>query len=642
LILLSISILAIVISVLVYRRQPLELILRLASIVCIYLLISNYSLTINEDAPPSKPIVLVDYSMSMAHSIPRILDAVSKIDFPHELFFFNENLLTDIEPQHPGSYTDMTRAIMEADKMQPSIMLLITDGNHNFGASPLTILDGIKAPVYIYGIGEETPRDVSIIDITSPKYAHLGDSIQITVIVASSGFSAGTGQMALYLASGKKLATQIFPLSSTPARRRLDLWYVAADTGASRLRVNIEPQPDEISYDNNRANLSLEVLKQKIMVLYYTDHISFNTKFLLESLSRDANLSVSSIVDQGSGKYSRVEGGYDVNALQEPAGFDVVILDNANLARIPWTNLPGLLNNGKGIVLIGKIEGLNEQWRNITPINTTAGILEGTHKIEITEPFSVLSDGDYPPARNVNRIVSSKQDATVLARTNNLPVIGFRQQGKGRIFQICIGDLGTWNFLQRGLKNKDLLNDFIGDVVRFLSPMGTHTRLMLETKKRDHAVGETMHLTLQSYDRNFRSAGGGDFFLVADGAIIPFYETRHGSYEADVVLQETGVQHMFAQGEIDGDTLRSNAIDVNITPRSDETEQRLNRVLLESIATQTDGKFLTLDELTRTTPPDTERRKASKVINLNSPVIYFAVLIMLTADWILRRRRGIT
>jgi len=642
LILLSISLLAIIVSVLVYRRQPLELILRLASIVFMYLLISNYTLTINEDAPQNTPIVLVDHSKSMAHSIPLILDAVSNIDFPHELFFFNESLLTDIEPQHHGLYTDMTRAIKEADKMQPSILLLVTDGNHNFGASPLTIIDEINTPIYIYGIGEDTPRDASIIDVTSPTYAHLGDSIQINVIVESSGFSTGTGQAALYLASGKQLATQTFPLSSTPARSKLNLWYFAADTGASRLSVNIEPLPDEISYDNNRSTLSLNVLKEKIMVLYYTDHISFNTKFLLESLSRDANLSVSSIADQGAGKYRRVEGGKTVNALPDIAGFDVVILDNVNLARIPWTNLPGLLDGGKGIVLIGKIEGLNEQWRNITPIITTGVVPEGTHKIEITEPFSVLSDGDYPPARSVNRIVGSKQDATIVACINNLPVIGFRQHGKGRIFQICVADLGTWNFLQRGLKNKDLLNAFMGDVVRFLSPLGIHTRLVLDTKQRDCPVGETVYLTLQSYDRNFRSAGGGDFFLVAGDTKIPFYEKRHGAYEANIILQKTGVQNMFAQGELDGEVLTSNAIDVNITPRSDETERRLNRALLESIATQTNGKFLMLDELNRTTPPETERRKVSKVINLNSPVIYFAVLIMLATDWILRRRRGIT
>jgi hypothetical protein len=350
------------------------------------------------------------------------------------------------------------------------------------------------------------------------------------------------------------------------------------------------------------------------------------------------------VVKQGSGEYRRLHNVNEITTTPDITAFDVVILDNVNIGKIPWNNLPELVDKGKGILLTGSIEDINEQYRDIVPINTTGGRLEGKNQIQIVEPFSALTGSDFPPVGRVNRVVGSKQDATIIARSNNLPVIGFRQNGQGRIFQICIGDLGTWNFLLRGVKNKDLLNILIDDIVRFLSPQGSHTRLVLDMKQRDCQVGETAQLILQSYDRSFRSTGGGDFFLIADDQRIPFYETQEGVYEADILLQREGKQSILAMGELDGEILTSNTIDIDVKSRSDEAEHRLNRTLLESIAARTNGRILMLEELYEAAPEPSVRevRKETKVISLNTPLVYFSVLIMLAIDWILRRRRGIT
>ncbi|MDH4209912.1 MAG: hypothetical protein OEV79_00465 [candidate division WOR-3 bacterium] len=641
-ILLSISLLAIVAAFFVYRKKPLQFILRAAAVVLIYLLISNYMLRINIGASPQVPTVLIDHSASMEHNLPRIIETASQLDFPHQSFFFQESLITENKPDRLGSYTNITRALRESDRLHSSAIILITDGNHNSGVSPLTILKDMMTPVYVCGAGADKIRDVAVIDAETPAYAYLGDSIQIDVVVESSGFPSGEAQVNIDLSSGKNVAAQTVLLSESRARRSLKFKYITDVIGELHIEANVLPVPGEISYDNNKYSVSLNVIRDKIKVLYYTDHISFNTKFLRQQLKQDDNLSVSSFARRGAGKFLNIEQTTEITGLPDPATYDVIILDNVNIGRPPWSNMPEHVKQGKGLILIGAIEGINENWQRVLPINTTGGVIAGTHRVLVKEPFSVLIDEEYPPLRMIGRAVGSKEDAIIVAYAGNLPVIGYRREGQGVVYQISIIDLATWDFVQRGIKGRDLLGRFIGDIIRFLSHFGQHDRLVLAAQMEDYAIGETVNLTLQSYDRNLRRTGGGDFFLITEDANIPFYETKHGSYETSVIFENPGKHQLAAQGNLNGETLTSNKIEVNITSRPIETEQRLNLNLLERIAAGTNGKFFLLEELENIVPPQSGRQKVSKVINFNSPLTYLLVFLMLAIDWVLRRRRGIT
>ena len=73
-----------------------------------------------------------------------------------------------------------------------------------------------------------------------------------------------------------------------------------------------------------------------------------------------------------------------------------------------------------------------------------------------------------------------------------------------------------------------------------------------------------------------------------------------------------------------------------------ETEHRLNRALLERIAGATDGELFSLMDFEQLTAPDMPKIQVSKVINFDSPILYVIILGLTIADWIVRRRGGIT
>ena len=616
--------------------------LRVMAIILLYMLITNINLRLTTEQAKNEPIVLIDHSMSMKNHLPHILDMLAELEEPHGLYFFHEGMLMKEKPTDPGTYTDITTAIKEAHKLQPAALILLTDGNHNFGVSPLSVVDELDESIYIYGFGEEKPRDISIVDVIYPVYAYPNDSTKIDLIVETSGFPRGRGEATMQFVSGKPLASQSFPLSDVPARNQLTFVYVPREPGITSLKVDLTRQPGEVSYDNNTYVFSLNTVEDKINVLYYTDHVSFNTKFILKAIKQDHNLNVSAMSRSGLNRYKHIERRNEVATLPDIGKFDVVILDNVSLGTVPWPNISDVVEQGAGIIVCGVIETITARWREILPIDVLAATTKGSFPLEVIEPFSVLSNDKHPPVKIIQRILGSKQDASIIARANNLPLVGYRRHGRGKIFQICATDLGTWHFLQHGLKEYDFLYYFLGDIIRFLSSLGKHRRLVLNTQRRECAPGATVDFSLQSYDRNFRRAGGGDFFLAADEQRIPFYEVGQGLYEASLVVKDTGHLHVSAHGQLGEESMVSNGIDINVLPRAIETEYRLNRTLLKRLAELTNGRFHSADQIDSLVIPNVEKKQVSRVISVNSPIAYLAVLILLIIDWILRRRRGIT
>ncbi|UCD06299.1 MAG: hypothetical protein JSV98_03460 [candidate division WOR-3 bacterium] len=641
-ILLSISLLAIVAAFFVYRKKPLQFILRAAAVLFMYLVISNYQLRLYTDVSHHDPIVLIDYSKSMENSLEDIIETVSKIDYPHRTLFVQESLIIENRPDRLGSYTNLTKALRESDRMHSSSIFLITDGNHNSGVSPLTVIKDMVTPVYVCGAGPDGARDIAIVDIKTPAYAYQDDSIHIDVIVESNGFPSGECQVSVELSSGRKVATQTIPLSESRARRRLRFGFTTDVIGESRVNISVTPVSGESTYDNNKQSVLLNVIKSKIQVLYYTDHISFNTKFLRQRLTTDDHISLSSFTRSGTNQFFNLEHTDQANARPNPATYDVIILDNANIGRPLWSRAEEYLKEGKGLVLIGTIEGINASWQRIIPIDIAGGVITGTHRLQITESFSALKQEDYPPVSLIGRAVGSKDDATIIAYAGNIPVIAYRREGRGIVYQISIIDLARWSFMQHGVKGRERLGQLIGDIIRFLSHFGDHERLVLNSQKRDYAAGETVNLNLQSYDRDLRPAGGGDFYLAANDGEVPFYEIEYGHYETSTVFEIPGRYQVWAKGNLDDEQLSSSMIEVNISSRPLEVEQNININLLERIATGTNGEFFSLEELANIVPPESSKKQISRVFDFNSPITYVLVLTLLIVDWVLRRRRGIT
>lgn len=577
----------------------------------------------------------------MSRSAQIINEAIDKVTYPHTVVYFSESLYTKpLEDSVSfGNFTNITGAIYETSTRQPSVIAVISDGNHNVSTIPLSRLSELNIPVYCFGVGSATQRDVTLADLSYPEYVYVNDSIHVLVTVQSQGFEAGTGTIDLTMKNAK-VQSATYPLSTVTAKSSIEFWIPATEIGDKTFKVVLEPLSGENSYENNEAQFSVRILKEKLKVLYYTEHISFSTKFVLRALTQNSRVELMPVARVAKGVMQNLNT-HEPGRLPSLNVFDVIILDNCALSRLPWTQVEEFLQHGGGILCMGVLEGQTARWRDVLPITTTTVPIKGTHALTIVEPFSVLTPyNEYPPLSTINRVRTVKQDAVIIAQTKNIPVFAYRAHAGGLVFQINTTDLGTWQFLWHGMKNTDILSTLLADIVRFIAPSGHSTRLVLESLRREYTIGETAEMTLQSFDRDYRRSGGGDFFMEYGTQRIPFFETQKGVYKASFIIDKPGQHKLTAHGKLHEEELQSNEVKLRVSEGTVESEQGLNKEFLQAIASKTGGAYAPFKEFGMFEPPPRSEQYIVSPLYLDAPIIYFVIVVLLAAEWFLRRRKG--
>jgi hypothetical protein len=639
--LISLIIVSIILTVVLYRKNPVFIPVRIAAIVLLALLIFNVALPLRQKKAYTPPLLLRDHSASMAAHTTIITATVAEIKYPHVVVYFSESLYTQAPEDTAtlGKFTNITGALRESYTSNPSSIIVISDGNHNVNADPLSQIETPRVPVHCFGIGRESRRDALLTDVVYPEYAYAGDSVHVQVTVQSAGFETGTGTVELQTKGGAMLQRMKFPLSTVRAKNTVAFTMPVEGLGEKTFRLVLKPLSAEHSYENNETSFSVHVLEEKLNVLYYTEHISFTTKFLLQILRASKRLNVTPVVQLTQGSLRNANTQREVS-LPSLAAFDVVIFDNIRTRHIPWSEVEEFLGNGGGILCIGTLENQTAQWREILPIAAHSPVA-GNHQLTIVEPFSILSPYDeYPPLATINRVTGVKQDAVVIAETNKIPVIAYRTHAHGVVFQINTSDIGTWHFLMQGMKREDVLSDLIADIVRFIAPSGHSGRLMLSSLRNRYYVGDIVDATLQSFDRDYRHAGGGDFFMKYDTSRIPFFEVQKGIYKATFIADKPGTYSLTARGKLHQEELASNELNLTIHAGTIESDQGLNKEFLEAVARTTGGTYAHFDEFSSFKPPPPQEQHIVRTFYLDKPITYILIVLVLAVEWFMRRKRG--
>jgi hypothetical protein len=642
LIIFLISLVVLALTVILYYKTPALLPLRAVCIILLYVLISGFVLSYTANKKKNPAVLLVDHSGSMTKYLDHVDSVLTAVDFTGQKFYFSETLFTEdpVESIVSNRFTDIGRVIEKAAKMDPSAIILISDGNHNYGHFPFSKIKAYAIPVYCFGIGSEKISDLAIIDISYPSFVFLNDSIKVTAVVESQGFSKNQKSI-ISLHYNKKINDRSLLLSDIRSKTDLEFRVFIDQPENAVLTLDAKHQPEEVNYENNHAQLSLKVLQNKIKVVYYTGHLSFNTKFMARTMDQDDYIDLIAIARINKDVYFDLIRDKKLGTLPDIDDVDVMILDNADLKDLPWSGMINMIEKGMGLFCIGTIQNQDRPWNEILPINTTAALIKRDFPLQVNEPFSCLIPGDdYPPFTAINRVININDKAVIIAQSNNIPLIAYQNYGLGTVFQINVLDLGTWQFVQLGLKQKNIFTLLIGDIIRFLSPLGKNKRLFLSTLKTRYNIGENIILNLQSYDRNYRLQSGGDFFFQYKDMDIPFFETGNGRYEASFIPDQKGDIVLNASGDLDNEKLNSNTLKLSVIGTALEADKGLNQDFLVALSKQSGGAFFHLDEINDFELPRTDNVKQRMRIDLDSPITYVLIFLLLAIDWIIRRRRG--
>ncbi len=584
---------------------------------------------------------------------------------------------------------DALREVTSRKRGQPLAgILLVTDGANNSGSPPREVADLLRqegVPLYVYGVGITSPRDIIVGNIFAPDVTFVKDEVPITVRVRAQGLRGETAELVLKLDNhpvARRAITfsgdgeQVVPMRFTPEAQ-----------GDFDLEAAIEPRSDEAVKDNNSRTQRLRVIDAKIKVLLMDQSSRWEFRYLQAMLLRDRRIALKCWLVEGDPAIARGENTPYLPQFpakkEELFKYDLVIfgdVDPKGLAPSQLDNLNELISKFGGalVMVAGKRFAPTAYRRTVMEkmlpvefdsptVESPSDVSDKPIRLELTgagraNPMLRLSDKEdenntlwrqLPPVYWVAKVSRPKPAAEVLlvdpnpareSRFGKMPVIASQQYGLGQV--MFVGTDNTWRWRKNaGDIYYTTLWGQIAQRVSLQRLLGGSKRTQLTTDRQNYITGDRISIYARLYGVGFEpvqepSVKG--FHALKNGqgprpevTLRPIPE-QPGLYRAEFVAPAPGNYQFWV--EQDPNAL----LDFNITePKFELGETAMNEPLLQEIALATGGAFFreeNLYQLPETISVKTERVRSPLEVELwSSPFYYLLLLGVVTAEWILRK-----
>ncbi len=583
------------------------------------------------------------------------------------------------------------REIAEKERGQPVAgIFLATDGANNAGVEPLeaAIIAGREGlPLYIYGVGITSPRDIIVAGVFTPDIAFLGDEVPVTVRMRAQGLDGEKAILRLQLGD-REVASQEIELSSGE-EMVVPLRFVPEREGSFELTASVEPRDDETVRDNNAASQRLRVIDRKIRVLVVEETPRWEFRHLENTLTRDRRLETKFWLRDAAPEFVAAPGSPYLPSFpatrEELFEFDLVLVGDVPpeaFSSQQFADLGDFVTKFGGA--LGFIAGrrANPQAYADTPLANLLPVEMkkfGTTEERPSRSTQVLPspagredpmlrlDSDdvenlriwesLPPIQWTAPVGRAKPGAQVLledadpARTTRfgrMPIMVLQRYGLGQTLLLATDNTWRW---RRGA-NLRYYSQFWAQVVQRLALphlLGGSKRTQLSVDRPSYSTGESVVVMARLYDESYqpivRERIEGTDALEAEGAAaskpaavtLRAVPEQPGMYRAEFTASQTGLHRFKVEGDAES------AVEFEVKePRVELAETAMNLPVLQEMARLSGGQFFREESLAEL--PDVLQANDERIQTIvdadvwASPFIFVLLLGLAASEWILRKR----
>lgn len=588
----------------------------------------------------------------------------------------------------------------ETSDLPVGAVVLLSDGAENSNGSSantggidletINALHNRRLPVHTIGFGrEEAAHDVEIDDAVVATRAMADTRMTATVSFHQRGYA---GQRAtLNVKDGNKvLASKVVTLGADGTGSTETMFLSAADAGVKSIEFSVEPMRGEENTANNAVTRLVDVSAEKRRVLYVEGEPRWEYKFIRRAEAEDKGLQIVSmlrttenkIYRQGIADPSELADGFPVEA-EDLFKYQAIIIGSVEAGYFTPVQQELLREfvdkRGGGLLFLGgrfalsdggwESSSLAELFPTFLP-NAKGTFHRNAATVRLTaagaeSPVTRLLDDrganadqwrKLPPLNDYQDPGTPKPGATVLAQMvagRAMPLLVTQNYGRGKTAVLATS--GTWRW-QMGSALGDPSHDlFWQQMLRWLaadSPGQVSATMAQQTLMDDgHA-----RITAVVRDGKFTPAADahvsarviGPEGLSALVDLTPVPNTP-GTFAMDWTAAKPGsyVVEITAAGSAQGG--QELGKDVISFRREDgiienfHTEQ--NRELLQKLSQETGGRYWEQGEIARL-PREISYSEAGISVRdtkdlWDMPVVFLALLGLMSADWLLRRKWGV-
>jgi uncharacterized membrane protein len=559
-------------------------------------------------------------------------------------------------------------------------------------------------PVFTVGVGNSSRfKDAEAVRVTTPRRVLVGSAIIAETLVRLSGY--GNTKISLAISEDDKaIKTQQFDVRGGESQS-LTIEFTPTSVGNHRYTFEVKPLDGETTLENNAIDALIAVTDDKPKILYIEGEPRWEYGFIRKAATAktEKNLTLVSVLRSADGKFYRqgVESGGELTTgfpttIEELFTYQGIILGSIEANFFNYDQLKNIeqfaARRGGGVMAIGGSRAFDAGKYAQTPI---ADLLPVTlnDQVEETETMVVqnykaaltlrgrthavtrLNEDrnqsakiwdELPAISMPEMLTGTKPGATIILearsaadRNRSLPLLVEQRYGRGRTLAFTTND--SWRWRMEVASQNNYHETFWRQLMRYI--VSTTPKQFEVASERDvYVPGDMVSLRSEVNDKKFdaiRDAQVTATVTKPSGATVElplkinFSDPNGGQggeastdYRSELAADETGLYKIETTAKRGGETLGTATSSFLVTERSREFHDAAqNMELLKRMASETGGKYFPLakandllDEITMLEGKNSER--VSKDL-WDMPINFLLLVGMASAEWFLRKRRGL-
>lgn len=568
------------------------------------------------------------------------------------------------------NFQEIFSTIQNSDRNIASVSI-ISDGVITSGSNPYYDAINIGIPVFTIGIGDTTQRtDVELKKVLHNDIVYAETPTSIVAAVSNKGFAGESVTAALY--EDNKFISQQTIILSPSGIQNINFDYKPQSSGEKKLSIQLSSHKGEFTTANNKQIFYVNVLSNKIKVLLLASSPNADLTFIKNSLKRDENVQVNSIVQISRDKFRETP---NYNAVDSADVFFLIgfpsfatpeELLNRVISKIREKKTPFLITLSSDISLrrlsrfgnelpfaISRLfNGFKEIQPYILPEQIANPIFRQVEK-NTSESWNNL-----PPVLQPNAIFSTRVESKTLAQIKvnnnvvNSPLFILSSFSGKRSIAVLAKDIWKWK-LQVAPKGLDLFDSFIINSLRWLRAGEDQKLVNVKTSKKNLSQGERIEFTAEVFDESLNPISDAGIKIKITSEKNN-YETDmqsvgSGLYEGSLIINEPGDFNFSAEATVENRILGKDNGSFNIGEIDIEmVNPVMNYPFLNLIANETGGEFyfannysMLLNKLKELKINSSKEKVITSEFALWSDTWLLIIAVFLFAlEWFIRKRNG--
>lgn len=584
-------------------------------------------------------------------------------------------------------------------------VVLVSDGADNGPVDAVSVAQrfGMQGvPVFTLGVGsEQLAQDIGIVSVNVDETI-LDDSVfDVQLVLAQNGYAGQ--QVELRILDGDNLlSSKTVQLGPDGSERRYEMALSPQRREPIVYELEVDIMSGEVIEENNRYPFLVDSSERSpLNILYVEGHPRNEFKFIRRAADEDDNLRLASYLQTGPGRFYRqglespleLSGGFPQRR-EELYQYEAIILGDVNREFFSAEQI-GLLQDfvaerGGGLLVSGMLEDAYADSRlaDVLPLTLVrssqlpgflqGGTRRGSHATgEVYLPqltpegeLSAMLQLGSNPADNRQRWQNlpelqgvyitgrSKPGASVLMEHPTLqyqgravPLMATQRYGSGRSLFITTPSTWRWQMLMHS--SDDSHERLWRQMLRWLA-VSAPERLRIDFDRDYYHAGDEVEVSATVRNERFEPDNNASLWLqLTDPAgqvsdmPMEWYIDEDGVYRSRFTVESEGVYNVMVDVASAVDIEAEKQAAFVVTPSLREyTDAGRDSGLLARIAQASSGNHYDISDSERLVndveyTPNAYSREVREDI-WDRPFFLFLLIALLSADWALRRHKGLS